>query len=219
MVFRRVATPPSAGDGRIPDGSGFLLSLLGPVGLLALLLVLSSCGYHFAGAISRLPDDVQSISLGPIANRTAEVGIERELLEALEDEISLRGRLAIAPRGRADVELTGSIRGYENRPVAFNNRDEALQYQVAVSVTLALRRRGTRELLWKASDLREVEAYSTIPGVVVTSSSAFQQGSMRAENLGQFTDIQVSEGQRREANERVIEQLTRSIYNQMMEDF
>jgi hypothetical protein len=181
--------------------------------------VLSSCGYQFAGTVSRLPEDVTSISLGTIQNRTREVGLERFLLESIEDEIALRGRLRIVPKGQGDVELTGAIRSYETRPVAFNSRDEVLQYQVTISVALDLRRRGTGDLLWKTSNLREVQAYSAIPGVVVTGSSQFQQGSVPAEDLGQFTDIQVSEGQRREASERVIETLARSIYNQMMEDF
>lgn len=187
--------------------------------LLAAALFVTSCGYQFAGAVSRLPEDVRSISLGPIENRTREVGLERELLASLEDEVTLRGRLEVVPQGEADVELTGSIRNYENRPVAFNNRDEALQYQVDMSVALELRRRGTKELLWKTSSLREVEAYSAIPGVVVTSSSRFQQGNVRGDDLGQFTDIQVSEGQRREANLRVVEVLSRTIYDHMMEDF
>ena len=187
-------------------------------GLLALAAA-AGCGYTFAGAVTRLPADVRTIHLGPIQNQTREVGLEKALLEALEDEVALRGRLEIAEADEADVILAGSIRGYDTRPVAFNSRDEALQYQVTVAVDLDLRRREGGELLWRSRDLREHQDYSAVPGVVVTSSSRFQRSTLNPRDLGNFTDIQVSEGQRREANERVIESLSRSVYNQMMEDF
>ncbi|MGH7818549.1 MAG: LPS assembly lipoprotein LptE [Candidatus Binatia bacterium] len=187
--------------------------------ILCLAVTLAGCGYGFAGAVTRLPADVRTISLGPIENQTRELGLEKALLESLEDEITLRGRLEIVPAGQGDVSLAGSIRAYGSHPVAFNSRDEALQYQLTVIVDMSLRRREDQKLLWKTQGLREVQDYSAIPGVVVTSSSRFQRTTLNPRDLGRFTDIQVSEGQRREANERLIETLARNVYNQMMEDF
>jgi len=186
---------------------------------LPLLLLVAGCGYQFAGAVTRLPDDVKTISLGPIENRTRELGIDKELLESLEDEVTLRGRLQPVPAGEADVILSGTIRDYGTFPIAFNSRDEALQYQVSVIVDMTLARRDDQTVLWQTRGLREVADYSAVPGVVVTSSSQFQRSTLRSSDLDRFTDIQVSEGQRREANERVIENLSRNLYNQMMEDF
>ena len=179
----------------------------------------SACGYGFAGTGSRLPDEVRTVSLGPIANRTREVGLEKLFLEALEDEVSIRGRLDIAPRGEGDAVLTGSLVHYETRPVAFNSRDEALLYQAVLTVDLELRRRADSKLLWQTRNYRATEDYSAVPGVVVTSSSRFQKQTLNPGDLGLFTDIQLSEGQRREANERLLENLVRETYNQMMEDF
>lgn len=187
--------------------------------LAALALGLTACGYQFAGTVTRLPDDVRTISLGPIANGTREVGLEKRLLEAIEDEIALRGRLKVMPQGQGDVTLSGAIRGYATRPVAFSGRDEALQYQVSVAVDLDLRRRDDQKLLWHTQGLREIQDYSAVPGVVVTSSSKFQKSTLNPADVGRFTDIQLSEGQKREADERLIETLSRTIYNQMMEDF
>lgn len=179
----------------------------------------SGCGYHFAGVGNRLPADVRTISLGPIQNTTREIGIEKQLLESLEDEVSSRGRLEVVPVGQGEVVLSGIVRDYGNRPVAFNAQDEALQYQASVSVDLELRRRDNGKLLWKTVEQRETQDYSAVPGVVVTSSSQFQRNTLNAQNVGQFTDIQLSEGQRRQANEALIEALARELYNQMMEDF
>jgi hypothetical protein len=179
----------------------------------------TGCGYHFAGTGSRMPQDVHTISLGPLQNATREIGLEKQLLESLEDEVSSRGRLSVVPNGQGDVVLSGTVRFYVSRPTSFSSRDEALEYQASVLVDLELRRRDTGKLLWKAVGQRESQTYSAVPGVVVTSSSQFQRSTLNAQDVTQFTDIQLSEGQRREANERLIESLARDVYNQMMEDF
>ncbi len=177
------------------------------------------CGYQFAGTGNRLPAEVKTLAFGPIRNQTKEVGLEKQLIEAITDEIAGRGRLEVAPASSADAVLAGSVRDYANRPISFTRRDEALEYRATVSVDLELRRRDNGKLLWKSVGIRESEEYGAVPGVVVTSSSQFQKSTITAGDIGLFTDISVAEGQRREANERLVETLSRSIYNQMMEDF
>jgi hypothetical protein len=166
-----------------------------------------------------MPSDVHTISLGPLQNATREIGIEKQLLEALEDEVTGRGRLTVVPQGQGDVALAGKIRDYLNRPVSFNAQDEVLQYQASVAVDLELRRTDNGKLLWKSQGQREVQDYSAVPGVVVTSSSRFQSNTLNTQNVNQFTDIALSESQRRQANEALVETLARDIYNRMMEDF
>lgn len=181
--------------------------------------LVGGCGYHFAGTGNRLPQDVKSIALGPIRNATREIAIDKQLRESLEDEISNRGRLQVVPVGEGDAVLSGTIRDYRTRPVAFSARDEVLQYQASLFVDLELRRRDSGKLLWKSVGQLASQDYSAVPGVVVTSSSQFQKSTLSAQNVGQFTDIQLSESQRRQANESLVENLARDIYNQMMEDF
>src|SRR6266542_193429 len=180
---------------------------------------LAGCGYQFAGTGNRLPSDVKTFSLGPIQNATREVGIEKQLLEALEDEVTSHGRLKVVPAGEGDAQMTGIVRYYVSRPVSFNSNDEALQYQASVAVDLDLRRRDNGKLLWKTVSQRATQDYSAVPDTVVTSSSQFQRSAVSTKAIPQFTDIQLSESTRREANERLIEQLSRDVYNSMMEDF
>jgi hypothetical protein len=180
---------------------------------------LGGCGYKFAGTGNRLPPEIHTVSLGPIQNATREVGIEKQLLESLEDEVTSHGRLKVVPAGEGDAQLTGVVRFYVSRPVAFNSNDEALQYQASVAVDLDLRRRDNGKLLWKTIGQRETQDYSAVPDTVVTSSSQFQRSAVSTKAIPQFTDIQLSESTRREANERLIEQLSREVYNSMMEDF
>jgi hypothetical protein len=180
---------------------------------------LAGCGYGFAGTGNRLPPEIHTISLGPILNATREVGIEKQLIESLEDEITSHGRLKVVPISESDAQLSGMVRYYLSRPVSYNSTDQAQQYQAIVVVDLDLRQRANGKLLWKTVGQREVQDYSAVPGTVVTSSSQFQRSAVSAKAIPQFTDVQLSESTRREANERLIEQLTRDVYSSMMEDF
>jgi lipopolysaccharide assembly LptE-like protein len=183
------------------------------------LVLVAGCGYNFAGVGNRLPPEIHSVTLGPIQNATREVGINKQLLEALEDEVTSHGRLNVVPAGQGDAVLTGTVHDYVSRPISFNAQDEALQYQAVLFVDLELRRRDNGKLLWKTINQRAAQEYSAVPGVVVTSSSQFQQGNLNAKNVPAFTDIQLSESSRRDANDRLVEQMSRDLYNQMMEDF
>jgi hypothetical protein len=109
-----------------------------------------------------------------------------------------------------DAELTGSVREYNSRPVSFSSRDEALQYQISMSVDLELRRRDNGKLLWKTVGQREAQVFSSVPGVVVTSSSQFSQQTVNANNLQQFTDIQLGKHETR-GNERLIQTLSQGL--------
>jgi Lipopolysaccharide-assembly len=183
------------------------------------LWIAAGCGYNFAGTGNRLPADVHTISIGPIQNSTREVGLDKQLSEALEDEVVSRGRLKVVPQGQGEAVLAGTIRNYLNRPISFSARDEALQYQASLDVDLELRRTDNGKLLWKSQGQRAAQDYSAVPGVVVTTSSQFQSTTLNPQNVNQFTDISLSESQRRQANEAMIETLARDVYNQMMEDF
>src|SRR2546426_9377463 len=78
--------------------------------LVCLLFVLG-CGYHLAGEKSGLPDDVRSLSVGTIRNRSREHGLEKTLAFALEREIHERGRFRMEEdAGGGDAVLSGTIR-------------------------------------------------------------------------------------------------------------
>src|SRR5882724_1017171 len=107
----------------------------------AALVIASStvaCGYQFAGTGNRLPPDVKTVAIGPILNRTKELRLDQQLIEAVTAEVASHGRLEVAPAPAADVILSGSVRDYVNRPISFTKRDEALEYRATVSVDLEL---------------------------------------------------------------------------------
>lgn len=199
---------------------------------LLLLSVTASCGYHLTGSQVGLPAEIRSVRVGEIENRSNEPGIEKRLAFALEREIHERQQLRlVSSTAAADATLSGRIRSASLRPVAFNSDDEATQYNVALEVDLTLKRDRDGQTLWKGSGLRLEAEYSNAPGVIVVSSSQFQQGTLDPANLrdpqlspGAAADsrapsVQLGESERGRAMARLVEQGAREIYEQMIEDF
>ncbi len=195
-------------------------------GLLALLAVVSAvsagCGYRLAGHATGLPEDVRSVSVGPITNRSREYGIEKDFSFALEREIYVRRQYHVdeAPGG-GDAVLSGTIREVRVRPIAFDANDFAVRYEVVLRLDMTLTRQRDGQVLWRITGLNEDEEYSTVAQVEVTSSPEFQRGTLDAKNINdpEFSYMQFAESERRRALVRMLNQAARDVYNQMVENF
>jgi len=199
----------------IADRAGRLTSTIG-----ALALLLGGCGYHLVGGTSPFDGNVRTIGVQTFANETREIGIEKRLALAIEREFIIRGPLRVATTpAEGDLVLTGTVRVVEDRPVAFNRQDEVLIYQSALALDLELRRRDSGEIIWRVHGLQGVHDYESVASVVVATSAEFRSGTLNAEDLGAFTDIQLAESRRRQAVEHIIGGLARDVYESIMEDF
>jgi hypothetical protein len=199
---------------------------------LAVSLILSGCGYHLAGSQVGLPADITSISIGSIENRSREYGLEKSLAFALEREVMIRRQLRLATDpGAGAAVLSGRIRNVQVRPVAFNNNDQAIAYEMTLLLDLRLTRQTDGALLWNGIGWREDSEFATSAAVIVTSSSQFQQQTLDAANLvdpqlspqaalnPQSVGIQLGETERQQALARLLQQAARDIYNAMIENF
>lgn len=192
---------------------------------------IAGCGYHVVGTASQLPADIRSIGVGTITNASHERGIEKELAFAFEREIHQRRHYRMAERREdADAVITGHIIDVSRRPVAFDENDQAVQYEMTIWVDLRLERTGGGERLWEARNLRLTDEYASNPRVLITSSSEFQQGGLgardvpgspddRAARAQQITTIQLAESERRQALRRLLTAAARQTYNRMVERF
>ena len=187
-----------------------------------LVLALSGCGYHLVGENVGLLEDVHSLSVGTLTNRSREHGLEKTLAFAMEREINERGHFHMEEDAAGgDAVISGTIRDVHVRPVAFDSNDQAVQYEIEMTVDLVLTRQRDGKVLWRVRGLRETDEYSASSTVVVTTSSQFQQSTLDAANLQnpQLTQIQLAETERRTAIARLLRQTARDIYNQMVENF
>jgi hypothetical protein len=188
---------------------------------LALLSVLPvACGYHFAGTEVQLPEGVRSVRVGEFDNRSRQFGLDRELSLAIEREFYRRGVLRVEENPElGDSELSGTIRSFKVRPVAFDAQDEALEYEAELILDVSLRRRSDGKVIWKGSGLSEVEDYSVAARIVVPSTSQFQQGTLAVDDLQRLTDIQLAETEKQLAIQRLVQSLARNVHERILDGF
>ncbi len=191
-------------------------------GVLALVVAtgISGCGYQLSGTNVTLPADVHSVAIGAFDNRSREFGLDKTLAFALEREFHRRGILSVAEApDQGDALLSGVIKRFHVRPVAFNQQDEAIQYEAEIVLDLVLQRQSDGTVLWKASSLQEIQDYSVQAGVVVPSSSQFQQGTLNPNDINNLTQIQLAETEKRLAIQRLVAEVVRDVHDRIVEDF
>lgn len=191
------------------------------VAALVLAFAAAGCGYHFPGEGTALPGGGSRLHVARFDNRSRQPGVESQVVEGIELEIARRGRFTLAREEEAaDLVLEGTIQSIETRPIAFSTSDETLQYETVMVLSAALRNPATNAVVWRVSALRENDSYGAVSDTVVPSSSAFvSQSTLNANNLNQLSDVQLSEAQRREALDRIVENTSRDLYNAIVEDF
>ncbi|UCF05314.1 MAG: LptE family protein [bacterium] len=134
----------------ISRGYGGSVSIL----VLAVLLVLSSCGYYGTG--SRTAGDVKRIAVPYFQNETAEPDIEIEVTQQIIDGIVNDNTLKVVSEEEADAILEGSIIEYSNVPFTFNEAPaasggevQADQYRVLIGLRISLLNTGDNAYIWE----------------------------------------------------------------------
>ena len=188
--------------------------------LLVLALAPLACGYTLAGTQVVVPGDIRSISVGQFDNRSRQEGLEKTLAFAFEREFYERGTLPLREDpSQGDGIITGTIRDFKTRPVSFDANEDALQYQAELTLDVTLRRQADGKVLWQGSRLQAFEEYSVSRTTVVPSSSQFQQGTLDFNNLGELSDIQLSETEKRLAIDRMVRAIVRDVHDRILDDF
>ena len=196
--------------------SHFALSSLCFFSLCTFVFLSAGCGYQFSGG-GTLPQGVQKISLAEIDNETLEVGTEKQLQWALEQEFRKRGNTIVDEGGEGILNVT--MRQIDLRPLSFDSQDQVLEYVLVLLLDVQLTHRETGQLLWQENNMRVTTDYEAVPQVVVTTSPQFLEGNLNPEDLSGFTDIQFSETQRRTAVEYLFTMAAREVYLRLSENF
>jgi len=184
------------------------------------LCAIFGCGYQFTGDSTFLPKDVRTVYIEPFINRSRDVGVDKELATALRGEFYRRGQLRVVDQmEQADVILTGVVQTFESHASSVNRFAEVLQYESALVVDVTLRRRQPDELIWQAQNLRLSQRYDGERGAVVSTSSAFQTGTLNSSDVRQLTDIQFTEGENSHVRSRLMEQFAAELRQRFMEMF
>lgn len=178
------------------------------------------CGYELAGRRVTVPGGVTSVHVGEFENYSREVDLDEKIVLALEREFHRRGVVRVEEDVAAgDAEIKGAIRSFRTHPVTFDAGDEALQYEVEITVDAILERRSDGEVLWRGNGIYAVDTYSVRTDTVVPSSSQFQRGLLDFETLDDLTPIQLAETARRLAIDRMVSSIVRDVHERLLDDF
>jgi hypothetical protein len=183
-----------------PDG------IRAPVcGALLAGVLASGCGYALVGQQTKVPGNIGSVAVGEFRNESRQEGLSKTLAFAVEREFYEHGLLAVREHPvESEGLISGTIREFKTRPVAFNSSDEALEYEAKLVLDVVLTRQSDGAVLWRGKRMQAIEDYSVNRETVVPSSSQFQQGTLDFANLAQLTDIQLAETEKQRAIERMV---------------
>ncbi len=129
---------------------------------LALVAVsLGGCGYALVGRSSSLPEDIRSIYVQTLGNRTTRTQVDQILTQAIANEFVRRQRFrVVSTRSEADAVLSGTVNLFRVRPVAFGTQGRAREYEVYIGGEMEFRRTGdSDEVLWKQTNYQFRETY------------------------------------------------------------
>lgn len=186
----------------------------------AWVLASASCGYQFSGKEGGLLKDIKTLYVEPFVHKGKEIGLEWEMAMALKSEFYRDGHPRIVNRvEEADAVLSGIVHGLETRVLATNQHDEVLVYEVTLVMDLNLRRRSPDRLLWRGQQMRLFDSYSGSRGAVVITSPDFKTGTLNANNVAQFTDIQFTESMAKNMRERLVRAFAQQLHQKLLDSF
>ena len=184
------------------------------------LIPLGGCGYQWVGQSSLLPKDAQTVYVEPFINRSRDIGLEKQLTSALRGEFYRRGQLRVVDASeQADIILSGVVRSLETSVASVNRNDEVLQYISVLSLDATLRRREPNEILWRGQALRLAELQAGSRAAVVTTSSEFRTNTLNTNDVRNMTDIQLTESDRRDVRDRLMERFAKELHQRIIEMF
>lgn len=179
-----------------------------------------ACGYQFAGQGSLLPKDAKTLYVEAFVNRSRDVGLDSELSSALRGEFYRRRQLTVVDRvDQADLIISGVIRSLENHVASVNRKDEVLQYESTLTLDVTVRRREPNEIVWRSQGMRLTKIFGGSRAAVVTTSSAFQTGTLNANDVRRMTDIQLTEVERSGARSQLVDDFASELHHRIIEMF
>jgi outer membrane lipopolysaccharide assembly protein LptE/RlpB len=137
------------------------------LGLAAVTLLFSGCGYHVAGNSAHLPADWKSIAVPAFTNDTTNYRIEQKFTEAVIREFLARTKFHVTSDPESsDAILHGEVVSLETAPVLFNaTTGEVTTMLVTVHTKVDLVDNRTQKPVYENKDIVFRSEYQISPDV------------------------------------------------------
>ena len=125
--------------------------------LLALLMLLPSCGYRVSGLGGLVPEGAKSIAVPTFVNGTREPSVDIMVTQAVVDEFLADGRLKVTDPERADIVLKGMVMKYDVTALSYTKVASFVQqYRVTLVVDASLEDLRSRKILWQEKGIEAI---------------------------------------------------------------
>jgi outer membrane lipopolysaccharide assembly protein LptE/RlpB len=149
-------------------------------GLVSALATGTGCGYHTAGHVSTIPENVRTIAVPAFVNQTQTFKIEQTLTAAVVRELILRTHYHVVNQVEADTDATlnGTVLSTYTTPLTYDSQTgRAASVLVVVSVKIALVDKDGKVLYQNPSYLfrEQYEVSQNLTSFFEEDSPAFQR--------------------------------------------
>ena len=181
--------------------------------LSAVLLTFCACGYSFQGDISNLPQDIQTLYIPLVKNKSTTTTLSPQFTDMLKREFSRYGKLKVLNEpDLADAILNVTIESVKSSVSAVSGvNDTEVESDIHISVSAVLKRRNGQKL-WEVSNMSGSDTYAASRQTVPLTGPQFMRGGIDAKAISTLTHREVARGQAGEALERLMQDLAKKIY-------
>lgn len=160
--------------------------------LLLFTLILTGCGYRFAGN-GTLPGAVKRVHVAMFGNQTAEIGLEAQVTDRLINALALSGDIRITDAASADAILKGRIVSLVVETASQAEAGTAARRRIVMHWHLELTA-ADGHLLWQQDDLSDSKEYDVVADDAVTEENRSQALAALTEKMAQAAYRNMSSG-------------------------
>jgi len=139
--------------------------------LILSIIALSACGYHLAGTVSSLPQDIKKIAIPQFSNKTLRPDIENQFTNSLLDEFAKGKKVEVVGEKDADAVVKGIITSFENTPISYKGGDVIQEYRVTVRLEVSLTKKADESVIWKDKNISYFSEYKNDPDVAIAEAN------------------------------------------------
>lgn len=112
-------------------------------------LLLTGCGYHFAGGEESVAPGLRTVFVDVFTNRTSEAYAENIFRSAFISRFVQEGRFKLAhSRGEADVICRGTILSLQSSPLSYKATNLSAEDRIMVTLEISFEERESGRSIW-----------------------------------------------------------------------
>lgn len=124
--------------------------------LFSVLLLSTSCGYHFTSIDGIVPQGAKTIAIPVFINNTMEPYVDVEVTKAIVEEFLTDGRLKVVSVDAADLVLRGRVTRFDLTAQAYTADTHVQSYNVGIGVSISIEDTRTQKLILKDTPFASV---------------------------------------------------------------